>query len=254
MINKKTLRLAGLVIVLFLAIVVLFNKTAMGQKEKLAAYRLFNRLTYRVDTSLSLLTASKESITQLDIPLHYQEHSLSCEVAALKMALNYLGVTITESELIKNLPFDNTGNLSSNNIWGDPEKGFVGSIDGKMPKSGYGVYETPIANLASKYRKALPLEKANLTEILQAVFEKKAVIVWGYTGSGVPITWKTDDGREIKAVFGEHVRVISGFSGTVANPSNIWLLDPIYGKIRMSKDQFLKNWATLDNRAVIVYQ
>lgn len=75
----------------------------------------------------------------------------------------------------------------------------------------------------------------------------------GYTGSGAKVSWKTDDGRAIKAVFGEHARIISGFSGTIDNPSTIRFLDPVYGRISMSKTQFLSNWTTLDNKAVIMY-
>ena len=30
-------------------------------------------------------------------------------------------------------------------------------------------------------------------------------------------------------------------------------LDPIYGKVVWSADKFLQNWASLDNRAVVVY-
>lgn len=254
MLNKKILRLGTLALILFLVVVIFLNTTSIGRKYQLGMERFLTRVSYWIEDSFFTLTADANSVVKLDIPFHHQEHSLSCEVAALKMALNYLGVAVTESELIKNLSFDKTGPISADNIWGDPEKGFVGSIDGSMPRTGYGVYEIPIANLASEYNKqVLPLQKASLTDVLQAVFEKRAVIVWGYTGSGTKVSWKTDDGQVIQAVFGEHARVISGFSGTADNPSVIWLMDPVYGRISMSRSQFLKNWATLDNRAVIVY-
>ena len=77
---------------------------------------------------------------KLDVPYHRQEHSLSCEIAALKMALDYYGLKISESDLIKELVFNTKDSRSKNNIWGDPDLGFVGNIDGKIPNGGYGVY------------------------------------------------------------------------------------------------------------------
>ena len=63
---------------------------------------------------------------QLPIRFHRQEHSLSCEVATLKMALQAHGVEVPESELVKNLAYDPTP--KRNGVWGDPHKGFVGDI------------------------------------------------------------------------------------------------------------------------------
>src|SRR5258708_18067125 len=36
----------------------------------------------------------------LDIKIHYQEHNLTCEAAALKMALAYEGITVDEMTLV----------------------------------------------------------------------------------------------------------------------------------------------------------
>jgi hypothetical protein len=59
---------------------------------------------------------------------HKQEHALSCEAATLKMALSVFGADVSESEILKYLPYDKTP--KKNGVWGDPNKGFVGKVDG----------------------------------------------------------------------------------------------------------------------------
>ncbi|MBI4118906.1 MAG: C39 family peptidase [Parcubacteria group bacterium] len=189
----------------------------------------------------------------LDVPFHKQEHALSCEIATLKMALNYHGQLVAESELLNDLAFDTTAPRSPDNVWGDPDKGFVGNIDGKIPNIGYGVYEDPIVNLALRYRDAKKLENATLYDILTEAANGNPVIVWGFLASGKDISWRTKEGKYVKAVFGEHTRVVTGFSGTPSNPKVITLLDPIYGKIRMSAQGFEANWARLGHKAVVIY-
>ncbi|MEK7609166.1 MAG: C39 family peptidase [Patescibacteria group bacterium] len=194
-----------------------------------------------------------ESETVLDVPFHRQEHALSCEIATLKMALNYHGQAVSENELLQDLPFSTSGARAAGNVWGDPDKGFVGNIDGKSPNGGYGVYEDPIINLALRYRDAKKLENTTLFDVLTEVANGNPVIIWGFLASGKDISWRTREGKFVKAVFGEHTRVVTGFSGTPKNPVTITLLDPIYGKIRMSAKGFEGNWARLGNKAVVIY-
>src|SRR3979490_3318333 len=42
----------------------------------------------------------------LDIKIHYQEHNLTCEAAALKMALAYEGITVDEMTLVGYMTID----------------------------------------------------------------------------------------------------------------------------------------------------
>src|ERR1700682_5742808 len=89
----------------------------------------------------------------LDIKIHYQEHNLSCEAAALKMALAYQGINADEMTLIgymtrdsRPAKFDAKGHLVA---WGDPAQGFVGDPDGHIERyTGYGVYYGPVAMAA----------------------------------------------------------------------------------------------------------
>ncbi len=233
-------------------LIIIFCLVAFLSWDNFSVQRVFKKILYKSQATL-LLSLEKELTVNLDMPFHRQEHALSCEIAVLKMVLDYYRVNLPESKLLEGLPFDTRESRSKENIWGDPSLGFVGNIDGKSPNEGYGVYEQPIAQLASKYRQAKILQQATLSDILQEVVKKHPVIVWGSVNSGKDISWKTKEGKKIKAVFGEHARVVTGFSGTISNPKSILLLDPIYGARIFSKDKFLNDWALLDNKAVVVY-
>lgn len=221
--------------------------------NRLSVKRTIIKNYYHFQTLAFPLALDKELSIKLKVPFHRQEHSLSCETAALRMALNYYGLHLSENELLAKLPLVTASSRQPGNIWSDPGLGFVGDINGRMPDSGYGVYEEPIASMANQYRTAKALKEAELSEILEEVAKGHPVIVWGHIYSGQDISWKTPEGKPIKAIYGEHARVITGFYGTVSEPEFLILLDPLYGKIIWSAEKFLKNWASLDNRAVVVY-
>jgi len=190
---------------------------------------------------------------KLAVPYHHQEHPLSCEVAALLMALNYRRVNVTESELIQQLPISDPGPRSKDNIWGDPNLGFVGNINGRMPNTGYGIYDKPIYDLAIKYRPARIIASGTLNDLITELTNGNPVVVWGVVGFGKDIFWKTPDGQVINAKLDEHVRTLIGFTGQSDKPQLMILLDPIYGEIRITVAVFLKNWERLDKRAVVIY-
>ena len=189
---------------------------------------------------------------RLNVPYHRQEHALSCEVASLLMALNYKGVNVTENDLIGQLPVSDPGPRQSGNVWGDPNLGFVGNINGTMPNTGYGVYEKPIYDLAMKYRSAKIITNATVGDLIAELANGNPVVVWGVVGNGKDISWKTFAGQTIDAKMDEHARTLIGFTGQSDNPKLMILLDPIYGEIRLTVADFLKNWGRLDQRAVAV--
>lgn len=206
---------------------------------------------YLFYTAASQLSQSKPTII-LKVPFHKQERALSCEAAALTMALRYKNVDVSESDILELLPVSTPLPRGDNNTWGDPQYGFVGDVDGSMPKTGYGVYENPIASVARQFSGATVLENAKIQDLIDALHAGKPAVVWGTVGSGKDISWKTTDGKYVKAIMGEHARTLIGYNGARANPASLILLDPIYGKITWSAKKFLRDWALLDNKAVVI--
>jgi len=220
---------------------------------KIPAFRRAVRIaSYKIGPVPAAMILNTVAV-KLDVPFHRQEHALSCEVAALKMVLDYYGVAVSEAELIAALPFATREPRGKNNVWGDPDVGFVGDINGISPTTGYGVYTAPIAALAAKYRAARVLSGATMTKVLQEVAGGHPVIVWGTLSSGRDTSWVTPEGKRIKAIVGEHTRVAVGFTGSLQEPDGVLLLDPIYGAITMTKKKFSSNWGLLGNKAVVVY-
>jgi len=239
-----TLGFIFLAIVLFIVWIV-FELTIDDPKGEV---NVVKKIYYEITNILPVNPA-----VDLKVPYHYQEHALSCEVAALKMALNYKGVKVTENELIQQLPVSDPGPRHPGNIWGDPNLGFVGNINGSMPNTGYGVYEKPIYDLASKYRPAKIISNGTINDLLIELSDNNPIVVWGVVGHGKDISWQTPEGKIISAKLDEHARTLIGFTGQSDNPKLMILLDPIYGEIRLSISDFQKNWEKLDKKAVVVY-
>ena len=246
----KKFILPGLIAVLILSITawVVFELTIDDVKgEENVVKKIVLQAVYQVALIIPVKPAVK-----LAVPYHHQEHALSCEVASLLMALNYRGVKVTESELIKNLPVSDPGPRQANNIWGDPNLGFVGDVNGYMPNTGYGVYEQPIDDLALKYRPAKIITSGTLDSLITELGNGNPVVVWGVVGTGRDISWTTSGGKVITAKMDEHARTLIGFTGDSKNPQLMILLDPIFGEIRLTVKDFLANWKMLENKAVVV--
>ncbi len=257
---KKQIIYIGISIVAFTAIsLMVFPSSRFYFERKI---KTFGYQAQRIENFLPANTFGgwirQGQETVLSVPVYYQKYSLSCEIAALRMALGYKGIYVSEDNLIKNLPFATYGPRKfdakkNTNIWADPNVGFVGLINGKMPSTGYGVYEKPILNLARKYLDAKIIEPATLDALIQEISAGNPVVVWGSVSDGKDISWQTPTGETIKAISGEHARVAAGFRGPTEAPTHILLIDPIYGKIQMTTGEFIRDWGLLKNKAVVVY-
>lgn len=245
---SPTKKITKVSITVIVAVLIIFVSTSLAYSASPTVRRTAKKIYYTVTSK----TQAKANV-KLAVPYHKQEHALSCEVASLLMALQYYEVKVSESDLIRDLNFDTKQSRTRANIWGDPDLGFVGNIDGKIPNGGYGVYEQPILKLALLYRYARVITGIGLTELLKEVEAGHPVIVWGCVASCKDISWQTASGKNVKAVYSEHTRLLIGFTGTAENPKSVILQDPIYGTIYMTKQNFLADWAVLDNKAVVVY-
>ncbi|MBI4434488.1 C39 family peptidase [Candidatus Uhrbacteria bacterium] len=209
--------------------------------------------------------ASKPTPTaKLRVPFLKQEHALSCEVATLRMALAYRGVTVSEAELLAAVGFDpapRTGNVlvgraprnSEGAKWGDPDEAFVGDVDGIMSKTGYGVHAGPIGRIAGRYRTAEVIENGTAASLTDAIANGNPVITWGHLGGGKPLRWRTLGGKEVRAVDGEHTRVVIGYNGTREDPAGFFVIDPIYGEQYWKTEKFVANWEPLGRTGVVIY-
>lgn len=191
------------------------------------------------------------SIFRLPVKYHKQEHSLSCEIASLKMALNGVGIEVEEGELIRRLKFDPTPKTKG--VWGNPYTGFVGDIDGKMGKTGYGVYWQPIADVGNGYTYSEVIQNASPEELAEHLLKGRPIVWWGFFGRGKKISWQTKEGLNIQAIDGEHARTLVGFAGSKESPEGFFIFDPIYGEMFLKTEELVKNSEPFNNSGVVVY-
>jgi uncharacterized protein YvpB len=194
---------------------------------------------------------TQHKTTKLRVPAYLQKYSLSCEFAALRMALAYYGTEVSEDTLISHVGFDPTAHTG--NIWGNPYNAFVGNIKGKQMVDGYGVYWGPIAKAARNYRNAQEFQGWSIGQLTQALSNNNPVVLWVYSKYGTRTSWNTPDGTSIYAIRDEHAVTAVGFVGPHDNPTQIIINDPLSGQVYLSRSVFDKKWNSFNRSGVVVY-
>ncbi len=192
----------------------------------------------------------------LDIAWHHQEHNLSCEAAALRMALSNDGIVTDELTLIRYMTndrrpaqFDAQGHLLR---WGDPAQGFVGDPDGRIERyQGYGVYYRPIA-IATVLAGAHVIDAGihiAPDDVYNAVLDGHPVVAWiSNTYHQVSLRHYTAyDGSDVAYTLTEHAVTVTG-----VRPDTVLINDPWFGQAWHPKAQFESAYRTFDDMAVIV--
>lgn len=186
----------------------------------------------------------------LPIKVDYQDRPLSCEAAALKMALAGRGVRVSESAIMKIVGYDPTPHRG--NIWGDPDKAFVGNIAGRQNTTGYGVHWRPIARAGARWRPTRVVTNLTPVRLAAELAKNHPVVIWGTMGRAVRTPWKTPSGKVIAAWKGEHARTVIGFYGPASNPTHFVINDPIAGRLTWTKATLLANWSSFGGSGVVI--
>jgi uncharacterized protein YvpB len=197
----------------------------------------------------------------LDIPWHHQQHNLSCEAAALKMAMSYYGLSLDEMTLIDLMgrdqrppKFDASHRLVT---WGDPANAYVGDPDGRIELyQGYGVYHQPVA-------KAAWLAGATVVESGSGLYGSgvPAADLYRQVLAGHPaVAWISNryrqvslqaytayDGATVRYTLTEHAVTVIG-----VRPDAVLIDDPWFGRAWHPKSQFESAYATFVQMAVVV--
>lgn len=175
---------------------------------------------------------------RLSVPYYRQQFRLSCELAALRMAHNYHDPGHISGDARVLRVVGNDTRRRRGNRWGNPNKVFVGYVNGRMMSSGYGVHHGPIARAANVFdrcRPSLKLVRYTRQAIAKHINDGFPVIVWGaHRGpSGIRrVTWRAWDGDYITAYSVEHTWVVIGFRGPASNPTKFIIHDPSVGARR----------------------
>jgi uncharacterized protein YvpB len=208
-------------------------------------------LTWRRPPQLPAATASI-----VNVPLDLQDTHVTCEVAALKMALSARGISATEAQLLGRVgvdprppELDAAGRIVR---WGNPNTGFVGDPAGRMSElTGYGVYSGPVAGAA----------RASGVEVMVAGRDISPAAVYADLIAGHPVvawvtsdytrdqlrTWTAWDGSVVGYTLREHAVLLVGVT-----PTQLVIHDPWWGTLWRSRAVFESSYSTLGNMAVVI--
>ncbi len=223
------------------------------------------RITYDVDTAAAArslaravragggtVTVPEQPVAAaITVPLIGQRLKNDCEATALSMVLGYAGRPVDQMTLQRQVahakPLDPETGPHGEEIWGDPNTGFVGRADGGGPAGGFGVYQGPIRALAARHDlKMAELSGGAPQRVYAALLQGRPVLAWVALSEGPYSSWTSPAGRSIEVNYGEHAVVLTGVGeGTVQ------VNDPLSGeRLTWSKSQFEQMWDGLGHRAL----
>ena len=190
-----------------------------------------------------------------DVPWIHQQFSLSCEAAALQMALAHEHIYPNQQQELNDMGIDWRAAYwdASGLRWGDPYVNFVGSPYGsEIYYTGYGVYFPPVARIATAYGGSVLRASEGVApqDVYSAVLAGHPVITW------ITYDWKFHpnhpylafDGRWVLfAGTAEHAATIVGVS-----PTSVLVNDPDRSQYWMDKATFEASYATYNRMAVVL--
>ncbi len=163
----------------------------------------------------------------------------------MRIALVYKRVNISESSLLDQVGYDSTPLDVNNNIWGNPNRGFVGTLSGQPKGNGCGAHWDPVAKAAANHRPVEVKTGWNTQGIAQELAKGNPIVVWWVNGiwPSYERFWKTTDGETIRAVNAMH---------TVDNPKTFIVQDPWWSRKEYPSSLFSSYWKWFNNTAIIV--
>ena len=175
-----------------------------------------------------------------DIWGHRQYFGLGCEASAVVDWAEYFDVTVSEYAFQMRLP------LSDN-----PDKGFVGSVNGpwgQVPPYAYGVHAAPVAKVLREHYGVNAVGEKGLTieDLKREIASDQPVIAWviGNCVGGIPHEYVDKEGDAVIVAAYEHVVILTGYNAeTIRYMNNGRFYDIPY-------ENFANTWSVLGNMAV----
>lgn len=202
------------------------------------------------------LGGAPTAISLPDVPFYRQVYSLSCEEAALQMALGHDSIAVTQLQVLNDIGVDLRPSFTSSDgilHWGDPYTNFVGDVNGsEVALTGYGTYFSTIARVGALYgaRVLTAGEGIAPADVYHAVLGGHPVVVWvSFDWRFHPHgQWLAFDGRWVQYEGPvEHAVTVVGVSG-----GSVQVFNPWFGPQTIDKATFEAAYATYNHMAAVV--
>ncbi|MEA2646863.1 MAG: hypothetical protein QOE92_1946 [Chloroflexota bacterium] len=191
----------------------------------------------------------------LGVPMIRQVYNLSCESAALQMALAYRGINASQTDILNVIGADRRRPVTdaSGFHWGNPYTSFVGDVNGSEANyTGYGVYAPPIARAATAFGGSVLFQGEGFApaEVYKAILAGHPVVTWiNYDYAyHAPRFYHAFDGQVVQ--FGapwEHAVTAVG-----VNAGSILINDPLSSPRWISKATFESTYGSFNHMAVVI--
>lgn len=191
----------------------------------------------------------------LSVPWYHQDFELSCEEAALRMALAHEGIPTTDGTILGIIGTDTRPAFFENGAlrWGDPFVTFVGDPNGsEVGLTGYGTYYPTIARAAGTLGGQVlgAGQRIDPPSVYDAVLHGHPVVAW------VTYQWVVPDRDDYVAFDGRTVPYAGPVEHAVTvvgvNDSSVLVNNPWSGPEWVSKSTFEAAYAIYDQMAVIL--
>ncbi len=178
-----------------------------------------------------------------------------CEVTSLSMLLSAVGRPVAKEVLARQQStnaaapvFSRPRDFYSITRWGNPNRAFVGEVDGY----GYGIYHGPLTRLLrSKVgTRAVDMSGGGFSQVMDRIRGGVPVMVWTTTTMRPPrqwVTWQTTDGP-FRATQVEHAVLLIGWTS-----SHLIINNPLTGRRQaVLPGPFIEAWSQMGRQAVTV--
>jgi uncharacterized protein YvpB len=133
------------------------NRGAYGDSFTAAEFNRItadlNQISSIADNAINAALSATHIIS--GVALYYQTHYLSCEEAAMSMALTHQGINLSQDQILAELGADRRAAYTDSSgrlRWGNPYETFVGSVNGsEYNLTGYGTYWPPLVRIAKAH-------------------------------------------------------------------------------------------------------
>lgn len=222
--------------------------TDRGSFANAATATEFNRITADLNQVSSIADSAINATLNAThiisgVAFYYQTHYLSCEEAAMSMALTHQNIYVSQDQILAELGADRRAAYTDSAgrlRWGNPYETFVGSVNGsEYNLTGYGTYWPPLVRIAKAHgARLIAYGSMSAATVLARVIAGHPTVVFAtwdwawhprhdylsFDGQWIPFIGPTQ---------ASHVYTVVGVS-----PSSVLVNDPLRGQYWVSKGAF----------------
>ena len=189
------------------------------------------------------------------VTFYYQTHYLSCEEAAMSMALTHQGISLSQDQILAELGSDRRAAYTDSlgrMRWGNPYETFVGNVNGsEYNLTGYGTYWPPLVRIAKAHGARLIAygSMSAATVYARVIAGHPAVVFATWDWAWHPRhDYLSFDGQWIPFIGptqASHVYTVVGISA-----GSVLVNDPLRGQYWISKGAFQAGYSDF-NEAIV---